>query len=130
MKTAPCLITKENIPEFIGQLIDVYEDVFTEAGITLKNPERDDDIENGDVDSGSAAIIYGTDYNMLSDAVEPIAESLAGTNREGTVREIIHAIDAAISCFLSEGRMDPIPEPCCRKILDKLAETCKNWNIL
>lgn len=128
-KITPCLITKDNLPEFIGQLIDVYEDVFTEAGVMLKNPERDDDIENGDVDTDSAAIIYGTDYGILSDAIEAIAEPLINTNRKGATQEIIQAIDTAAGCFLSEGRMDPVPESCCRKILDKLAETCRNWNI-
>ena len=60
-------IEKNNIPELIGQFIDIFEDFLYEKGIEIKNPEREDD-ENED-----AAIIYGSDYDRLA---EPIKNTL------------------------------------------------------
>ena len=50
--------------EFIGQIIDIFEDFLTEKGIQIENPEREDDFDGTDVN------IYGTDYGNLSDAIE------------------------------------------------------------
>ena len=50
--------------EFIGQIIDIFEDFLEEKGIEIPNPERPaDDEENG-------AIIYGSDYGILQDDLE------------------------------------------------------------
>jgi hypothetical protein len=43
--------------EFIGQIIDIFEDFLEERGVTLPNDEREQDED--------AAIIYGTDYSQL-----------------------------------------------------------------
>ena len=43
--------------EFIGQIIDIFEDFLGERGVTLPNDEREQDED--------AAIIYGTDYGQL-----------------------------------------------------------------
>ena len=43
--------------EFIGQLIDIFEDFLEERGVMLPNDEREQDED--------AAIIYGTDYDQL-----------------------------------------------------------------
>lgn len=48
--------------EFVGQLIDIFEDFLEARKITLPNPERDED--------ESAAIIYGSDYGDLRDKIE------------------------------------------------------------
>ena len=49
--------------EFLGQIIDIFEDFLEERGIELPNVERDQDPDN-------AAIIYGTDYGHLRDQLE------------------------------------------------------------
>lgn len=43
--------------EFIGQIIDIFENFLEERGVTLPNDEREQD--------EYAAIIYGTDYSQL-----------------------------------------------------------------
>lgn len=48
--------------EFIGQMIDIFEDFLEEKGINIDNPERED--------SENPAIIYGTDYDSLSERLE------------------------------------------------------------
>jgi hypothetical protein len=49
--------------EFVGQIIDIFEDFLEEKGISIDNPEKEDDPDN-------AAIIYGSDYGALQDQLE------------------------------------------------------------
>lgn len=50
--------------EFIGQVIDIFEDFLDEKGIEIINPEKDD--------SDNPAIIYGSDFGKLEDGLERI----------------------------------------------------------
>lgn len=61
-------ITPENQPEFIGQVIDIFEDFLAEKGVTLDNPEIQEAVDNGE-DMEGLAIIYGSDYGILQDAL-------------------------------------------------------------
>lgn len=54
-----------DIPEFIGQIIDFLEDFLEEKGITIPNPEKDED-----PDDENTAIIYGTDYGNIAFCIE------------------------------------------------------------
>lgn len=49
--------------EFVGQVIDIFENFLDERKVTLRNGERDQSGEN-------AAIIYGTDYGELQSELE------------------------------------------------------------
>lgn len=51
--------------EFLGQIIDIFEDFLEEHGVMFPNEERDQDPDN-------AAIIYGTDYGYLSEELETL----------------------------------------------------------
>ena len=50
--------------EFVGQLIDVFEDFLDKKQIIIPNEEKAED--------GSAANIYGTDYGMIQSEIEEI----------------------------------------------------------
>ena len=50
--------------EFVGQVIDIFEDFLEEKGVVLNNSECDQD-EN-------AAIIYGSDYGELYQQIEEL----------------------------------------------------------
>ena len=62
------MITPENQPEFIGQIIDIFEDFLTEKGVTLNNPEIQEAIDEGE-DPKDLAIISGSDYGSLQDSL-------------------------------------------------------------
>ena len=62
------MITSENQPEFIGQIIDIFEDFLTEKGVTLNNPEIQEAIDEGE-DPKDLAIIFGSDYGSLQDSL-------------------------------------------------------------
>lgn len=64
----------ENKLEFIGAIIDVFEDFLEEKGITLDNPEICEAVEYGD-DPETLAIIYGSDYDLISGQIERILDA-------------------------------------------------------
>lgn len=56
-------IQEKDLPEFVGQVIDIFEDFLDDRGIQVDNPERK---ETGD----PTAAIYGSDYGELCDKIE------------------------------------------------------------
>ena len=57
-------IKNEDIAEFVGQIIDIFEDFLDEKKISLKNEEKED--------SESPANIYGTDYGEIQANIEDL----------------------------------------------------------
>lgn len=54
--------------EFIGEVIDIFEDFLTEKNIDIPNKERDD--EDDDIPLEYRALIYGQDYYDLEDRLK------------------------------------------------------------
>ena len=50
--------------EFVGQIIDIFEDFLEAKGIDIHNDEKDQDPD--------AAIIYGSDYGDLYQDIEEL----------------------------------------------------------
>lgn len=71
-------VTREDVPELIGQFIDLFEDFLDERGIIIENPERDEE-----EDAEMAANIYGTDYGDLADGIEEILANWKLIEKEG-----------------------------------------------
>ena len=61
-------MTSSDKLEFIGQIIDIFEDFLDEKGVKIDNPDRDRDAI-GDAACGDTNI-YGCDYGDLSDRIE------------------------------------------------------------
>lgn len=62
-------INKNDKEEFIGQIIDLFEDFLDEKNVKISNPEA---VENGEE---NAAIIYGSDYDTLHDQIQSVLEN-------------------------------------------------------
>lgn len=54
-------ICRNDLPEFIGNIIDIFEDFLENKGITIENDEREDSDD---------CILYGTDYGYLQDKIQ------------------------------------------------------------
>ena len=63
------MINQNDKTEFIGCIIDIFEDFLDEKGATLEPPEESDEIE---LDGGTNANIYGSDYDSISDSLESL----------------------------------------------------------
>lgn len=61
------MLKQNDLAEFVGQIIDTFEDFLEERSIVLQNQERNED--------ESAAIIYGSDYGQLQDAINDILKN-------------------------------------------------------
>lgn len=62
-------INKNNKEEFIGQIIDLFEDFLDEKNVKISNPEA---VEDGEE---NAAIIYSGDYDTLHDQIQGVLEN-------------------------------------------------------
>lgn len=63
------LIVQEDEEEFIGQIIDTFEDFLDDKCIIIENEERDAD---EDLDAEMSANIYGTDYDYIADELKKV----------------------------------------------------------
>ena len=54
-------LVEGDLQEFVGQIIDVFEDFLEAKNITIQNEEKTYDPD--------AAIIYGTDYDELQEDI-------------------------------------------------------------
>ena len=62
-------INVNNKEEFIGQIIDLFEDFLDEKNVKISNPEA---VEDGEE---NAAIIYDGDYDTLHDQIQGVLEN-------------------------------------------------------
>lgn len=69
-------VDKNNTPEFLGRIIDIFEDFLEEKGIDIDNPEKED--------NDDAAIIYGSDYGILQDQLKDLMKAW------GIIRDEMH----------------------------------------
>jgi len=70
MKNSITVIKPEDLQEFIGQIIDTFEDFLDEKGVFIENSERDADEEI--TGENNCAIIYGEDYGRIADDIRSI----------------------------------------------------------
>ncbi len=63
------MVTFNELPELVGQIIDIFEDFLAEKGIEIDNEEKQEAVEDGE-DPESICIIYGTDYGELQSYIE------------------------------------------------------------
>lgn len=64
-------IPENERPEFLGQIVDVFEDFLAEKGIQIQNPEKQEAVSDGE-DLDTIAILYGTDYGNIENKVAEI----------------------------------------------------------
>lgn len=61
-------LLNQDMPELVGQMIDIFEDFLDAKGIDIPNPERIGE----DIDE---AKIFGEDYDLLADKIQETLES-------------------------------------------------------
>lgn len=82
LEPAKAIVSENDNPEFIGQIIDIFEDFLEEKGIQIENPEKEQEPEG-------AAIIFGSDYGDLQTRLEDMMNQWGVTKeRTGEMEEI------------------------------------------
>lgn len=54
--------------EFVGEIINIFEDFLGERNISIANKERDEDSKETD----DLAVIYGSDYDEIGDQIREV----------------------------------------------------------
>ena len=80
-------VPESSVAEFIGQVIDIFEDFLEEHGVRLDNPEKTDAVADGQ-DPDGLAIIYGTDYGSLSDDLKSMFTAWDVLQKGGNAHEL------------------------------------------
>ena len=60
--------------EFVGQIVDTFEDYFTDNNIIWPNPDRDAE-EGVSDDITNTAVIYGLDYDVITNDIESFLDN-------------------------------------------------------
>lgn len=68
------MIRKNDVAEFVGQIIDVFEDFLEDRQIQVKNPEKEDD--------PVVANLYGCDYGEIQSGIEAVLTNWGVIKRE------------------------------------------------
>lgn len=113
--------------EFAGQIIDCIEDILTDKGYTLRNADRDDDIESGDIDVDTTALIYGSDYDLFGD---PMVEVIEGMDENADPAGIAKKMQDIVHNGLTDvmPRLNrPVTTLHLEEILGKTLETVNEW---
>ena len=76
------IIRNEDMAEFLGQIIDVFDDLLEERGVRI--PTSDAEMEENDELEGNEARLYGSDYSELE---ENIGELLGNWENEENIRK-------------------------------------------
>lgn len=61
------MIDRDRKAEFLGQIIDIFEDFLGSKNICIENDER---LDYADGDEDGLAIIFGTDYDIIREDLE------------------------------------------------------------
>lgn len=128
-------LTQDSKPEFIGQIIDLFEDYLADKEITLENEERDEAIAEGEYeDPEEAAIIYGSSYDIIGDTVSDIIETYDLMNKQfdnaENVESVVKDIMQSFHDVLKEGEYtENIPETDIKGLEDDVRDTFKHWGL-
>ena len=69
-------ISEEEVPEFVGQIIDIFNDFLAEHGVDrndLGNQEPADSLDEDDHDY--SVVIYGSQYDEIAGSVKSMMEN-------------------------------------------------------
>lgn len=68
-------LNENSKPEFIGQIIDIFEDFCSEQDILIDNPDKEDYQDEEDDENNPLAIIFGDDYDTIGDEITGIIDN-------------------------------------------------------
>ncbi len=121
------------IDEFIGQLIDIIEDMLGDCCVDLKNPEREADISAHEIEPGEAAVIYGQDYNRFEEILRTFltdnADECVKLSKDDVYTVIRDLTDSLGELFLERDIAVPVRLNI-TKMQDWLYKTFENWQML
>lgn len=132
-----CAIRRDQIDEFMGVVVDIFEDYAEWRGITLPNEDRDEAARENGTDEG-LAILYGEDYDEIAGHIEEIfyLADDCDPGRDGVVpmidKEMLDEVSCAclasfIEILARAGIMDATPHTACETLLERVRQAFIAW---
>ena len=128
-------INDNDKPEFIGQIVDIFEDYLEEKKIDIPSEDREIEInsllERGiyanaqeAIDNEGFARIYGEDYDEISSEVE------YGLTSNLDIDELITNIYDGFIRIIRKNPTASVPAADNTALKDKVRETFVNWKLI
>lgn len=128
-------INDNDKPEFIGQIVDIFEDYLEEKKIDIPSEDREIEInsllERGiyanaqeAIDNEGFARIYGEDYDEISSEVE------YGLTSNLDIDELITNIYDGFIRIVRKNLTASVPAADNTALKDKVRETFVNWKLI
>lgn len=127
--------SSNNLAEFRGQVVDVFEDFCDEYGIRIENKERDEyNAEAGYEEGENAAIIFGGDYDLIADEVTGRVNNAAG-KESFTPDEVSDIADALMDIFDNQilkerGTIGFVCDPLKVELKEGIVDTFRAWDLI
>lgn len=121
--------------EFVGQIVDIFEDYLTEEGIILRNEDREQKVwENKDGSPEEIAIIYGDKYDFVAEPVRKAIElynlTESALKSESAMEDVQNRVFQGFKQLLTDGGyLLDIPKEDAERLKDKVQETFVNWGL-
>ena len=90
-------LNQDSLPEFIGQIVDIFEDFCDDNNISIENSERDDYLE--DDPDNPCAIIFGDDYDAIGNEISYAVNNLDLMNKNISETDLNQTIQSVIDEF-------------------------------
>ena len=121
-------LTKETKAEFVGQIVDLFEDYSDRNHIAISNRERDE----AQKDNKDLAIIYGKDYDAIAGPAEILADRIIEANMQSSTIGIEEVVDLAMNSISSFESLfgGNIPAKDVEVLSNQIAKTCQEWKIV
>ena len=112
-----------SVPEFLGQILDLFDDFLEERHIVLpeslkemiQDGELDDDVEN-------SAVIYGTEYGILEEELEKIMKRWSVSNKsdreDGKYTGNDHNVEITCECTMRSAHTVSVSNECYEAITE------------
>lgn len=123
------MYSAQDIAELKGQIIDQFEDLLADNGITLDNNERNDAISQTD-DPSTIAIIYGSQYDDIGDVIEyDVIPRLNDINSDiqGAAETIFDAFFQVLKKHSNDSLFQLSVTSSKHVIVTQIKQTLENW---
>lgn len=138
---------EEDFSEFIGQIVDIFEDYLDEKGISLKSEDRSEALdeiqealENGEIteleaqeEAAGLAIIYGDLYDVIGNAVWFARESFASEtylDANALKANFVNEVLGSYREVLRQGEcMGDLSKEDWKELQEKVFATATNWGM-
>ena len=126
-------LTEDSKPEFVGQIVDIFEDYLEAKNISLVNQEREDAIDEGEIDEEEAAILYGDSYDMIGSEIEFAIDQYSLYDSpvvdKSAMADITKAIIEGFKDAVKDGEAEDVPDADLDELSEKVKDVFISWEL-